>query len=147
MTYRIVFELVLFSLPFLAFGIWRLARQEALEEGRKPWPITILFASGAALAVLAWVVLILIDRGGGETCIQRAYFEDGKIVPAREVSCDKVKDQIGQPASRDPGGQAHGLGETDPAGPNVAPGPLTPEQRLDQFDPEDGELQEEIDAP
>ena len=38
MTYRIVFQIVLFLLPFLAYGVWRLARQEAIEEGRKPWP-------------------------------------------------------------------------------------------------------------
>ena len=33
MTYRIIFQLVLFLLPFLAYGIWRLATQEAIEEG------------------------------------------------------------------------------------------------------------------
>ena len=144
MTYRIIFQLVLFLLPFLAYGIWRLATQEAIEEGRNPWPITILFATGAALAVLAWVVLIFVDRGGKETCIQRAYFEDGRVVPAREVPCEKRRDELGLPASRDPGGRAAGLGGTDPAGPNVAPGPLDPEARdmpdadaPDEFD-EDG---------
>lgn len=129
MTYRIVFQLVLFLLPFLAYGIWRLAKQEAIEEGRKPWPITILFATGAALAVLAWIVLVFVDRGGKETCIQRAYFEDGRVVPAREVPCEKRRDDLGLPASRDPGSRAQGLGGADPAGPNVAPGPLDPAER------------------
>jgi hypothetical protein len=124
-----MFEIVLFALPFLAYGIWRLATHEAVEEGRKPWPITILFAAGAVLAVLAWVILVLVDRGGSETCIQRAYYEDGRVIPAREVPCEKRRQDVGLPASRDPGGKASGLGGSDPAGPNVAPGPLDPEAR------------------
>ena len=104
MTYRIIFQLVLFLLPFLAYGIWRLATQEAIEEGRKPWPITILFATGAALAVLAWVVLIFVDRGGKETCIQRAYFEDGRVVLRPEIGAvlRAAYDPVMPPVARDP---------------------------------------------
>lgn len=124
MTYRLMFELILFLSPFAAFGIYRLARQEAVEEGRKPWPITILFAAGAGLAVAAWIILILIDRGGGETCIQRARFVDGRVIPAQEVPCDKDRSHLGEAASDDPGGRANGLGQTDPAGQDTPPGPL-----------------------
>ncbi len=124
MTYRLLFELVLFLSPFAAFGIYRLARQEAIEEGRKPWPITILFGAGAVLAVLAWVVLILLDRGSGETCIERARFENGRVIPAQEVPCPKDRSHLGEAASSDPGGRANGLGGADPAGQDTPPGPL-----------------------
>jgi len=133
LTYRIIFQIVLFLLPFFAYGVWRLARQEAIEEGRKPWPITILFATGAGLAVLAWIVLIFVDRGGRDMCIQRSYTdpETGRIVAAQEVPCEKRRDELGLPASRDPGSRAPGLGGTDPARPNEPPGPLDPEARDD----------------
>lgn len=149
MTYRIIFQLVLFLLPFLAYGVWRLARQEAIEEGRKPWPITILFAVGAALAVLAWIVLIFVDRGGRDTCIQRAYTdpETGQIVKAREVPCEKHREDLGLPANSDPGSRARGLGGSDPAGPNTAPGPRDPEARINDEDPAEDGPENEITEP
>lgn len=132
MTYRLIFELVLFLSPFLAFGVYRLATQEAIEEGRKPWPITVLFGIGAFLAVAAWVVLIFMDRGSGDMCYEPRRMVDGKIVGGNVVPCDKEKSNLGLPASRDPGGRAHGLGETDPAGPDTLPGPLDPEDDTSQ---------------
>ena len=123
MTYRLIFELVIFLTPFLAFGIWRLATQEAIEEGRKPWPIAVLFGIGAVLAVAAWIILIFMDRGGRETCYERRRLVDGEMVGGQVVPCEKEKSSLGAAASRDPGGRAHGLGETDPAGPDTAPGP------------------------
>ena len=124
MTYRLIFELVIFLSPFAAFGLWRLATQEAIEEGRKPWPIAVLFGVGAFLAIAAWVVLIFMDRGGREMCYEPRRLVDGKMVGGQEVPCEKIKNDLGRPASRDPGGQAHGLGETDPAGPNIPAGPV-----------------------
>ena len=122
MTYRLIFELVLFLMPFAAFGLYRLARQEALEEGRKPWPITLLFIAGAVLAILAWVVLIFLDRGSGETCYEPTRLVDGVMVAGKEVPCEKEKSNLGTPASRDPGGQAMGLGVKNPID-NVTPPP------------------------
>ena len=136
MTYRLIFELVLFLAPFAAFGLYRLATQEAIQEGRKPWPITILFVIGAALAVAAWVVLIFMDRGGKETCYQRAHFENGEFVEGREIPCPKDKSHLGEAATSDPGGQAHGLGGADPAGPDTPPGPLEPPREVQDDDPQ-----------
>lgn len=124
MTYRLLFELIIFLSPFAAFGLWRLATQEAIEEGRKPWPIAVLFGVGAFLAIGAWVVLILLDRGGREICYERRQLVDGVMVGGEEVPCEKLKNDLGRAASRDPGGKASGLGGEDPAGPNTPPGPL-----------------------
>ena len=136
MTYRLIFELVIFLTPFLAFGIWRLATQEAIEEGRKPWPIAVLFGIGAVLAVAAWIILIFMDRGGRETCYERRRLVDGEMVGGQVVPCEKEKSNLGAAASRDPGGCAHGLGETDPAGPDTAPGPLDPPREIQDDDPQ-----------
>ncbi|WP_084398349.1 hypothetical protein [Henriciella aquimarina] len=136
MTYRLIFELVLFLTPFLAFGIWRLATEEAIEEGRKPWPIAVLFGIGAFLAVTAWIVLIFMDRGGREMCYEPRRLVDGEMVGGREVPCEKLKDDLGRAATRDPGGKAHGLGGTDNAGPETAPGPLEPPREVQDDDPQ-----------
>ena len=114
MTYRLIFELVIFLMPFAAFGLYRLARQEALEDGKKPWPITVLFILGAVLAIGAWVVLIFLDRGSGETCYERKRLVDGQMVGGQEIPCEKKKSDLGLPASRDPGGSADGLGVDNP---------------------------------
>lgn len=138
MTYRLVFELVIFLLPFAAFGIYRLATQEAIEEGHKPWPITLLFGIGAFLAIAAWVALILIDRGGRETCYERRRLVDGEMVGGQVVPCEKEKSDLGKPASRDPGGRATppGLGSTNPAGPNTPPGPMDPPREVQDDEPQ-----------
>lgn len=124
MTYRLLFELIVFLSPFAAFGLWRLATQEAIEEGRKPWPVAVLFGAGAFLAIAAWVILIFMDRGGRETCYEPRRLVDGQMVGGEEVPCEKVKTDLGRAASKDPGGKAHGLGGDDPAGPDTPPGPL-----------------------
>lgn len=136
MTYRLLFELVIFLTPFIAFGLWRLATQEAIDEGRKPWPVAALFSIGAALAVGLWVVLIFLDRGGRETCYERRRLVDGEMVGGQEIPCEKVKNDIGRAASRDPGGQAEGLGGSDNAGPDTAPGPLDPPREVQDDDPQ-----------
>ena len=56
---RILFQLVLFTLPFILFGVYRLAIAEAEQEGRKPWPIRLLFGVGLALAGLGVATLVL----------------------------------------------------------------------------------------
>ena len=66
MAPRIFIQLVLFTLPFILFGVYRLAITEAEQEGRKPWPIRVLFGLGLVLAVGSWLILILLDRGGRE---------------------------------------------------------------------------------
>ena len=108
---RILFQLVLFTLPFILFGIYRLAIAEAEQEGRKPWPIRLLFGVGLALAVGSWLIFIFLDRGGREECYRPTQIVDGVVVPGERYPCEKDLGSIGQPKTEDPGGRADGVGE------------------------------------
>lgn len=104
MASRVLFELVLFLIPFAMFGLYRLAIAEAEEEGRKPWPIRWLFGLGFVLAVGVWFVLIMIDRGEANICYTKSRLENGVIVPGEPYPCEKDLTRIGIPDSDDPGG-------------------------------------------
>lgn len=109
MAPRILFQLVLFVLPFILFGVYRLAIAEAQEEGRKPWPIRLLFGVGLAMAVGSWLIFIFLDRGGREECYRPAQMVDGVVVPGERYPCEKDLGAIGVPKTEDPGGQAEGV--------------------------------------
>ncbi|MEL7040776.1 MAG: hypothetical protein AAGL90_04590 [Pseudomonadota bacterium] len=111
MAPRIIFQLILFLLPFALFALYRMAIAEAEQEGRKPWPTRVLFGTGLGLAVGSWLVLILIDTGSREECFRAAQIVDGVIVPGESYPCEKDLGSIGIPRSEDPGGQAAGIGE------------------------------------
>jgi hypothetical protein len=94
--------MVLFFLPFIMFGIYRIALAEAEQEGRKPWPIRALFGSGLVLAIGSWLVLIILDRVSGEPCYQPTQIVDGEIIPAQKIPCaeapvtvDEAADTLG----------------------------------------------------
>lgn len=108
---RILFQLVLFTLPFILFGVYRLAIAEAEQEGRKPWPIRLLFGLGLILAVGSWLIFIFLDRGGREECYRPTQIVDGVVVPGERYACEKDLGAIGVPKTDDPGGQADGVGE------------------------------------
>jgi hypothetical protein len=114
---RILFQLVFFLLPFLAFGLYRLALAEAAQEGRKPWPIKGLFGLGLVLAVGSWLAFILIDRTDGGYCYTPSQLVDGQIIPGERYPCERDLSQIGQPRSSDPGGRPVGVGLDDPETP------------------------------
>ena len=111
MAPRILFQLVLFMLPFILFGMYRLAIAEAQQEGRKPWPIRVLFGLGMAMAIGSWLIFIIVDRGGREECYRPAQMVDGVVIPGERYPCEKDLGNIGIPNSEDPGGQAEGVGE------------------------------------
>lgn len=112
MAPRILTQLVLFLLPFILFGLYRVAVTEAKMEGRKPWPIRALFAAGAVLAVGSWFIFIILDRGGREDCYRPSYrdAQTGEFIPGETYACEKAYDTIGVPKSSDPGGTAAGVG-------------------------------------
>lgn len=114
MATRLLFQLFFFLLPFLAFGVYRVAIAEAELDGRKPWPIRWLFGIGAMLAVLSWLAFIFIDRGGEEYCYKPSRLVDGEIVRGERYPCDRDLTGIGLPANNDPGGQPGGFGLSDP---------------------------------
>ncbi|MEM1036466.1 MAG: hypothetical protein AAGI14_06860 [Pseudomonadota bacterium] len=86
---RVLFQLFFFALPFIMFGLYRLAIAGAEQEGRKPWPIRVLFGIGLLLGVGSWIFFILIERVGDE---QRPDLSNA-----------------GRPLTEDPGGQAEGV--------------------------------------
>lgn len=97
---RILLQMVLFFLPFIMFGIYRIAITEAEQEGRKPWPIRALFGSGLGLALGSWLVLIVLDRVGDEPCYKPSEIVDGEIVPAQKIECDAAPvtvDEVTEP--------------------------------------------------
>ena len=91
---RILFQLVLFLLPFILFGVYRLAIAEAEQEGRKPWPIRLLFGVGLGLAVGSWLIFIFLDRGGREECYRPTQIVDGVVIPGERYPCEKGSRQL-----------------------------------------------------
>ena len=87
---RILLQMVLFFLPFILFGIYRIAITEAEQEGRKPWPIRALFGAGLGMALGGWLVLIVLDRIAGEPCYKPSEIIDGRMIPAQEIPCNAV---------------------------------------------------------
>ena len=112
MAYRVLFELIVFLMPFIGYGLYRLLSAEAREEGRKQWPIQMLFGIGAALAVLVWIILLLSDDRSGKLCYEASRFENGELIPARTYECDRNVGNVGVPRTEDPGGEAQGVGGT-----------------------------------
>ena len=116
MAPRVLLQLVLFIAPFILFGLYRLAIAEAESEGRKPWPIRVLFGIGLVHGVGSWLLFIFLDRGGQEECYRPARVENGTVIPGEYYPCDRDLGSVGLPRSEDPGGQAEGVGDRERAG-------------------------------
>lgn len=128
MVRTVVVQLILFLLPFLAYAIYRLLVSDAEQEGRKTWPITILFAAGAVLFLAGWVAMWLSDDKDPNMCFEPGYerprFVDGEIVPARQIPCERDLRDVGAPASETPS-LPPAEGASNPVGP--VPGPADPQ--------------------
>ncbi|KCZ53058.1 DUF6111 family protein [Hyphomonas pacifica] len=113
MAGRIIFELFIFSIPFIVFGLYLLATSSAEQEGRRKWPINMLFLIGIGLATITWFVLILMEPKQRDICHEPARFENGKITPARDYPCDPHVENVGLPGERSDVRPANGAtGET-----------------------------------
>lgn len=86
---RILLELFIIATPFIVFGLYRAAISDAEVEGRKAWPIKMLFGIGVVLAVLAWFLLLLRDDRSPEMCQGPSTLDpvSGKIVPGEKYEC------------------------------------------------------------
>jgi hypothetical protein len=100
---RLAFEVFIFSIPFILFGLYVLATASAEAEGKRKWPIQILFLSGMALATITWFVLIALEKKERDVCHEPARFENGIIVPARDYPCEQNVRDVGVPLKKDPG--------------------------------------------
>lgn len=101
MAGRILFEIFIFSIPFIVFGLYLLATAEAEQEGRRKWPINTLFLCGIGLATVAWFALILLEPKQRDICHEPARYENGKIIPARDYPCEHNITNVGVPGSRE----------------------------------------------
>ena len=104
MAGRILFELFFFSIPFLVFGLYLLATTTAEEEGRRKWPINLLFLIGLGLAVGGFFLMAFLDKRDPEMCQKPTRYVDGKLVPGEFYPCQHDLQDAGRALSDDPGG-------------------------------------------
>lgn len=95
MAGRLLFEIFVFSLPFLIFGIYTLATRSAEDAGKRKWPIQMLFAIGLALATIAWFVLIALEPRERDMCVEPARYENGQLIPQRTYPCERHPEDVG----------------------------------------------------
>jgi len=94
---RLLFELFIFSLPFLVFGLFLLATRSAEEAGQRKWPVQLLFLIGIGLATAVWFVMIALEPRDRGTCIEPERVENGVVVPARSYPCEHRPEDVGVP--------------------------------------------------
>jgi hypothetical protein len=104
MAGRLLIELVLFATPWVLFALYVAMTRDAVEDGRRRWPINALFLSGLALALIGWFAMVALDRGEVEYCRESSRMEDGKIVQGALVPCEHNLENAGTPRSDNPGG-------------------------------------------
>jgi len=101
---RILFELFFFSIPFVVFGLYLLATATAEQEGRRKWPINMLFLIGLGFAVAGFFLMTFLEKREPEMCQKPTRYVDGKLVPGEVYPCAHDLKDIGRPGSKDPGG-------------------------------------------
>ena len=81
MIRRILFEALLFLLPFALYGIyWRLSNQDESAPARAhPW--TVLFASGLALVAASFIIWGVTEGSGQQGVYVPPHVENGRVVP------------------------------------------------------------------
>lgn len=57
----IFIPLVAFVIPFAIYWIYRLIQQRRATERRDPWPVTVLFLTGAFLAIETFALTALTE--------------------------------------------------------------------------------------
>lgn len=119
MAGRILFELFFFSIPFVVFGLYLLATATAEQEGRRKWPINILFLIGLGFAVAGFFLMTFLERREPEMCQKPTRYVDGKLVPGEVYPCEHDLKDIGRAGSKDPGGSVELPGEQPETGEDV----------------------------
>ncbi len=103
MAGRLLLELVLFLTPWVLFALYVALTRDAIQDGRRRWPINALFLSGLALALIGWFVMIALDRGDAVECRESSRMVNGEIVQGAVIPCEHNLENAGTPRSDDPG--------------------------------------------
>ena len=90
----ILFELVLFLLPFVVFAAWAFVKrgQEStplFDDAPTFW----LIAIGLVGVIIGFLGFSSLERSGTDVVYEPARVEDGRIVPGRAVPRDDVSNQ------------------------------------------------------
>ena len=110
MATRLILQIFLFALPFLAFFIYTILSAEFRKRGDKTWPLNALFLSSATLVLLGWFGMVLFGQADDGDCIEPPRIENGVMVKAQRVECERDFSSLGQPLTDDPGKIAQGVG-------------------------------------
>ncbi|CAI8367809.1 MAG: hypothetical protein CME93_06355 [Hyphomonadaceae bacterium] len=113
MPLRLLFQLFFFLLPFIGYGLYRLAISNAAEEGRQAWPTKTLFGAGLILALISWFAFIVLDNVDRGYCYSKSQLVDGELIAGQRYVCDSDLSRVGVPGTDDPGGVAEGVGLDD----------------------------------
>jgi hypothetical protein len=85
MISRILFDGLLFLLPFALYLVYLRLRQEDEETSSRQHPWTALFASGLVLVAASFVFWGLFENRNQRGVYIPPHLEDGRLVPGRVV--------------------------------------------------------------
>lgn len=78
---RFIITLLAFAIPFALYGLYVAVQRRRRREGaRDPWPIAVLWLTGAVLAVETLALTAVTQPPGGGVYYP-SRLEDGRIVP------------------------------------------------------------------
>lgn len=125
MAGRIAFEILIFLIPFMLFGLYVLVTTNADPNTKRKWPINMLFLSGLALAALGFIGMIVWEKINADPALCKApnRYVDGQIVEGETFPCEHNNADAGRPKSNDPGGAPEPV-------PSVPDGVPDPDPRL-----------------
>lgn len=85
MIRRIIFDLLLFLLPFALYGVyWRLSPTPSSRGANHPW--SYLLISGLVLVAASFVVWGVTEGSGTRGLYVPAHLENGHIIPGHVVT-------------------------------------------------------------
>lgn len=98
---HLLVQLAIVAIPFILYGLFRLATRNVREEG-KAWPLQILFIIGLLASISFWIYVIWMVPGSRTTCVEPARMEGTEFIPERTYACEterKARPNPGKPAT------------------------------------------------
>jgi hypothetical protein len=63
MIRRFLITLACIAIPFLLYWLYTRIKKQGDKAGRDPWPLAILWLTGAVIAIEAMVLSVVADKG------------------------------------------------------------------------------------